>query len=151
MDLDRFIEAQEEDYEIALSEVRNGRKETHWMWYIFPQITGLGMSDIAMYYEIKSLEEARAYLDNKLLGARLLEISNALLELSTNDPIEVFGDIDALKLKSSMTLFSYVSGNDIFDRVIDKYFQGEKDLNTIRICEELKGVTLGVKPSKKDI
>ena len=149
--INRFIEAQAEDYDSALSEIRNGRKQTHWMWYIFPQITGLGMSPIAKYFEIKSLEEARAYLNNELLGAHLIEISNALLELSTNDPTEVFGDIDSLKLKSSMTLFSYVSGNEIFDRVIDKYYQGEKDLNTIKICEGLKVVTLGVKPTSKDI
>lgn len=149
--INRFIEAQEEDYEIALSEIRNGRKETHWMWYIFPQITGLGRSGIAQYFEIKSLEEAKAYLNNEVLGIRLIEISNALLELSTSDSIEVFGNIDSLKLKSSMTLFSYVSDNDIFNRVIDKYYNGEKDLNTIRICEGLRGVTLGIKPNNKDI
>lgn len=149
--INRFIEAHVESYEQALNEIRNGRKQTHWMWYIFPQITGLGMSSIAKYYEIKSLEEARAYLNNELLGEHLIEISNALLELSTNDSIEVFGGIDSLKLKSSMTLFSYVSGNELFDRVIDKYYQGEKDLNTIRICEGLKVVTLGVKPTSKDI
>lgn len=136
--LDRFIEAQDDDYSIALREVKNGRKLTHWMWYIFPQITGLGMSETAKYYEIKSLDEARAYLNNELLKSHLIEISNALLELYTNDPVEVFGDVDSLKLKSSMTLFSYVSDNEIFNRVIDKYFNGNKDLTTIRICEEMK-------------
>ena len=146
--LNRFIEAQEDDYEIALSEVRNGRKEKHWMWYIFPQITGLGMSPIAKYFEIKSLEEARAYLNDEILGAHLLEITNALLKLETDDPIEVFGGVDALKLKSSMTLFDYVSNDEIFYRVLDKYYHGEKDLKTIGICDGLKGVTLGVKPNR---
>lgn len=136
--LDRFIEAHNDDYTRALKEVANGRKLTHWMWYIFPQITGLGMSENARYYEIKSLDEARAYLNNELLKSHLIEISNALLELYTNDPVEVFGDVDALKLKSSMTLFSYVSDDGIFNKVIDKYFNGSKDLTTVRICEEMK-------------
>ena len=138
MNLDRFIEAHEEDYERALREIKNGRKLTHWMWYIFPQITGLGMSDTARYYEIKSLEEARSYLNNELLRTHLIEIASVLLELNTNDPIEIFGDIDALKLKSSMTLFSYISNNEIFNKVIDKYFNGNKDLTTIKICEDMR-------------
>ena len=136
--LDRFIEAHNDDYTRALKEVANGRKLTHWMWYIFPQITGLGMSETARYYEIKSLDEARAYLNNELLKDHIIEISNALLELDKTDPVEVFGDVDALKLKSSMTLFSYVSDDEIFNKVIDKYFNGSKDLTTIRICEEMK-------------
>ena len=136
--LDRFIEAHNDDYTRALKEVANGRKLTHWMWYIFPQITGLGMSETAQYYEIKSLDEARAYLNNELLKDHIIEISNALLELDKTDPVEVFGDVDALKLKSSMTLFSYVSDDEIFNKVIDKYFNGSKDLTTVRICEELK-------------
>ena len=137
MNLDRFIEAHEEDYERALKEIKNGRKLTHWMWYIFPQIKGLGMSETAQYYEIKNLEEAHAYLDNELLKSHLIEISNELLKLNTNDPEEVFGDIDSLKLKSSMTLFSYISDNEIFNKVIDKYFNGSKDLTTIRICVDM--------------
>lgn len=138
MNLDRFIEAHEEDYERALKEIKNGRKITHWMWYIFPQIKGLGMSETAQYYEIKNLEEAHAYLDNELLKSHLIEISNELLNLTTNDPEEVFGDIDSLKLKSSMTLFFYISDNEIFNKVIDKYFNGNKDFNTIRICEDIE-------------
>ena len=137
-DLERFIDAHNDDYTRALNEVKSGRKLTHWMWYIFPQIAGLGMSETAQYYEIKSLDEARAYLNNELLKSHLIEISNALLELYTNDPVEVFGDVDALKLKSSMTLFSYVSDDEIFNKVIDKYFNGSKDLTTVRICEEMK-------------
>ena len=137
-DLERFIEAHNDDYNRALNEVKSGRKLTHWMWYIFPQITGLGMSETAQYYEIKSLDEARAYLNNELLKDHIIEISNALLELDKTDPVEVFGDVDALKLKSSMTLFSYVSDDEIFNKVIDKYFNGSKDLTTVRICEEMK-------------
>ncbi len=137
-DLERFIEAHNDDYNRALNEVKSGRKLTHWMWYIFPQIAGLGMSETAKYYEIKSLDEARAYLNNELLKDHIIEISNALLELDKTDPVEVFGDVDALKLKSSMTLFSYVSDDEIFNKVIDKYFNGSKDLTTVRICEELK-------------
>jgi len=137
-DLDRFIEAHNDDYNRALNEVKSGRKLTHWMWYIFPQIAGLGMSETAKYYEIKSLDEARAYLNNELLKDHIIEISNALLELDKTDPTEVFGDVDVLKLKSSMTLFSYVSDDEIFNKVIDKYFNGSKDLTTVRICEEMK-------------
>ena len=137
-DLERFIEAHNDDYTRALNEGKSGRKLTHWMWYIFPQIAGLGMSETAKYYEIKSLDEARAYLNNELLKDHIIEISNALLELDKTDPVEVFGDVDALKLKSSMTLFSYVSDDEIFNKVIDKYFNGSKDLTTVRICEELK-------------
>lgn len=137
-DLERFIEAHNDDYNRALNEVKSGRKLTHWMWYIFPQIAGLGMSETAKYYEIKSLDEARAYLNNELLKDHIIEISNALLELDKTDPVEVFGDVDALKLKSSMTLFSYVSDDEIFNKVIDKYFNGSKDLTTVRICEEMK-------------
>lgn len=137
INLERFLNVHEMDYELALREIKNGRKETHWMWYIFPQITGLGMSETAKYYEIKSLDEARSYLDNETLKSHLLEITNALLALDTNDPVEIFGNIDALKLKSSMTLFYYVSKNEIFNMVIDKYFHGVKDENTIKIIRKI--------------
>lgn len=137
-ELSRFHEAQKEDYAKALKEIRNGRKLTHWMWYIFPQITGLGRSEIAQYYEIKSLEEAKSYLKDDVLGPRLFEISNSLLDLDTNDPVEIFGNIDAIKLRSSMTLFSYICNEEIFNRVLDKYFDGIKDKVTLRICEKLK-------------
>lgn len=137
MPLERFIIAQERAYATALNEIRNGRKLTHWMWYIFPQIAGLGTSTTSRYYGIKSLEEAKEYLNNELLKAHLTEISNALLELNTNNPIEVFGGIDSLKLKSSMTLFAYVSDNEIFNKVLDKFFSGEKDQLTIQICDNM--------------
>lgn len=137
-ELDRFIEAQNNDYIRALKELQNGRKLTHWMWYIFPQITGLGKSAMSQYYEIKSIEEARDYLNNEILRKHLLEVSNELLKLNTCNPEEVFGYIDSLKLKSSMTLFSYVSDEEVFDKVIDKYYNGVKDETTLKICKRLE-------------
>lgn len=139
--LNRFIKAQEEDYSIALQEIKNGRKVSHWMWYLFPQISGLGMSETSQYYAIKDLEEAREYLNDKILGARLLEISNELLNLTTNNPKDVLGDIDALKLNSSMTLFSYISEEQIFKDVIDKYYNGIPDDATIKICQQMESET----------
>lgn len=136
--LDRFIKAQENTYEIALSEIRNGRKQTHWMWYIFPQIKGLGMSETSNYYGIDGVNEARDYLNNEVLGNRICEISGELLNLDTNNPVEVFGNIDALKLKSSMTLFDYVSDDKIFSDVLKKYYNGEVDDKTILLCEQGK-------------
>ncbi len=139
--LNRFIEAQEEAYPRALSEIKNGMKQTHWMWYIFPQIRGLGMSTISTYYAISDLDEARAYLEDEVLGNRLREISLELLKLETRDPVLVFGWVDALKLNSSMTLFDYVgesSDNGVFHEVIDKYFDGRKDEATLKICQEMQ-------------
>ena len=132
--LDRFIQAQEYRYETALEEIKNGFKCTHWMWYIFPQLKELGRSSTAIHYGIENLEEARMYLAHPVLGARLKEISEALLKLETNDPYKVMGDIDGLKLCSSMTLFAEVACYDsVFGKVIDKYYNGDKDMNTIRI------------------
>lgn len=143
--IERFIEAQEHSYECALEEIRRGRKESHWMWYIFPQVTGLGMSPISEYFAIKSLEEAKVYLNHEVLGSRLREISNVLLTLETSNPTIIFGPIDALKLRSSMTLFAYVSNDEIFTKVLDKYYDGEKDERTIAICDELRFVKLAKK------
>ena len=132
--LDRFIQAQEHSYEAALAEIKKGIKQTHWMWYIFPQLKELGRSSTAKYYGIEDLEEAKLYLAHPVLGFRLKEISEALLALETNDPYKVMGDIDALKLCSSMTLFAEIEGYDsVFGKVIDKYYNGNKDMNTIRI------------------
>lgn len=136
-DLNRYLKAQKYDYEQALKEIQNGKKESHWMWYIFPQITGLGQSDMAKYYEIKSLTEAKEYLNNEILKARLINMCQSLLNLKTNNPIEIFGPIDALKLKSSMTLFSYISEDEIFNQVLEKFYNNEHDLNTIDICKRL--------------
>ncbi len=135
MDLERFILAHNKSYETALNEIKNGYKESHWMWYIFPQIRGLGMSEIAQYYEISNLDEAKEYLANDILRSHLFEISQALLNLSTNDPLEVLGYPDNLKLKSCMTLFNYIEPNSIFQKVLDKYYNGEIDMTTILILE----------------
>jgi uncharacterized protein (DUF1810 family) len=135
--LDRFIEAQDEVYLKALEEIKRGRKISHWMWYIFPQIKGLGSSNISVYYSIKSLEEAKEYLDNDILGNRLREISEELLKLKENNPKMIFGEIDSLKLKSSMTLFKYISNEEVFTNVLNKYYQGEEDNLTLSICENM--------------
>ena len=135
-DLERFVTAQEHDYEIALREVQEGFKRSHWMWYIFPQIRGLGHSETAQFYAIQNAEEAKAYLAHPVLGKRLQEISIALLGLSTSDPQAVFGYTDSLKLRSCMTLFYQVSRYFVFDRVLKKFFGGELDQNTLSILEQ---------------
>ena len=132
--LDRFLDAQRDDYAAALAEVRRGRKTSHWMWYIFPQIAGLGQSSTARYYSIRDLEEAREDYAHPVLGQRLREISGALLELRGSDPVAVFGGIDSMKLKSSMTLFAVAAPDDpLFQQVLDKYYGGEQDALTLRI------------------
>ncbi len=137
--LERFINAQENSYETALSEIRDGRKRSHWMWYIFPQIIGLGRSGIAVFYSIVDEGEARAYLQNDLLRNRLVEISNALLEIESSDPEHVMGFPDNLKLQSCMTLFAEVAEDEeVFQKVLDKYFGGEKDRQTLQILGRLR-------------
>lgn len=137
MNLERFVTAQEYCYERALDEVRQGRKETHWMWFVFPQIIGLGSSDTSIYYSIVDIGEAKLYLNHKVLGPRLVEITKELLALETDDPVEVFGEVDALKLNSCMTLFDYVSdGNNVFYDVIDKFYDGEKDEKTLQLIKK---------------
>ena len=132
--LDRFLDAQRGDYAAALAEVRRGRKTSHWMWYIFPQIAGLGQSSTARYYSIRDLEEAREYYAHPVLGQRLREISGVLLELRGSDPVAVFGGIDSMELKSSMTLFAVAAPDDpLFRQVLDKYYGGEQDALTLRI------------------
>lgn len=139
MNLERFEQAQEGVYERALREIRNGRKESHWMWFIFPQIQGLGRSEISMYYAIRDLAETEAYLAHPVLGARLREISGALLELATSDAHAVFGSPDDLKLRSSMTLFHFVSGEAVFGQVLDKFFGGMPDRLTVGILNGSSG------------
>ena len=135
--LSRFLEAQEGDYPRALKEIRNGRKSSCWMWYIFPQIQGLGVTSTTDYYSIKDLNEAKEYMNNEILRGRLIEISEALLGLETNDPHAVLGYPDDLKLKSCMTLFGIAAPDqDVFQKVLDKYYNGERDEKTI---EKLKG------------
>ena len=138
--LARFKNAQDVGvYEKALSEIKNGRKMSHWMWYIFPQIVGFGHSYNTKFYAIKCADEARAYLDDQLLGSRLREICAALLELPASDPGQVFGSPDWMKLGSSMTLFDYVSPGDVFEKVLDKYFAGSRDLKSLAIIRK-KGI-----------
>jgi uncharacterized protein (DUF1810 family) len=133
----RFIEAQERDYKRALSEIENGRKVSHWMWYIFPQIAGLGFSETSKYYAIKDLHEAEQFLAHPILGKGLIKISAALLQLETNDANAVFGSPDNLKLQSAMTLFSAVEKSDpVFKLVLDKFFNGEKDKQTLRLIRK---------------
>ena len=138
-DLARFVKVQEFNYTKALSEIQNGRKRTHWMWYIFPQLKELGRSSTAKYYGIENIEEATEYLNHPVLGARLNEISEALLSNEKSNPYEVMGDIDGMKLCSSMTLFAEVIGYDsVFGRVIEKYYDGKKDENTVRLLREME-------------
>ena len=132
--LERFLEAQEHKYDIALKEIRAGKKRTHWMWYIFPQLRGLGRSQMAYAYGINGLEEAKAYLKHPVLSARLNEICEALLEHKGEDIEDILGDIDAMKLRSSMTLFAFISEKDsVFHQVIDCFYHGEKDNYTLQL------------------
>lgn len=134
-DLSRFLKAQEQDYEQALREIRSGRKRSHWMWYIFPQIQGLGFSPTAQYYAIRDLQEARDYLAHPVLGARLKEISSALLDLNGLSASEIFGYPDDLKLRSSMTLFRMADLNEpVFLEVLEKYYDGKPDARTVELA-----------------
>lgn len=130
--LERFVQAQESSYARALREIKNGRKTSHWMWYIFPQLSGLGHSQTARYYAIRDRAEAEAYLAHPVLGKRLLEISSELLKLESFDATAVMGWPDDLKLKSSMTLFGLVSREPVFRQVLEKYFRGEEDVYTVQ-------------------
>ena len=136
--LNRFIEAQEHIYEDVLEELSQGRKRSHWMWFIFPQIQGLGISPKAQYFAIKSKEEAIEYLAHPILGSRLIECCQKLMSIDNSTAFEILGTPDDLKLKSSMTLFATVSIEvTIFQEVLKKYFKGEKDSRTLSILSEL--------------
>lgn len=133
-DLSRFLQAQQNDYERAFSEIRSGQKRTHWMWYIFPQFRGLAFSATAELYSIKSLEEAKAYLAHPVLGARLLACAEAVLNIEDRSAKEVFGSPDDLKLRSCVTLFAQVSpSGSAFERLLDKLYQGEPDDKTLKL------------------
>jgi uncharacterized protein (DUF1810 family) len=130
--LNRFVEAQQGDYERALAEVRRGRKLTHWMWYVFPQFDGLAFSSTSRHYAIKSIAEARAYLDHPVLGPRLRECMEAALGVEGRSAHDIFGDPDELKFRSCATLFASVSpSGSVFERVLEKYFGGERDRKTL--------------------
>jgi uncharacterized protein (DUF1810 family) len=136
-DLGRFVEAQERIYPQALQEIRSGQKQSHWMWFIFPQIEGLGFSPASRRYSIKNAEEARAYLDHPVLGARLVECFEALVALQGRSAVSVFGPVDEMKLRSSATLFAQVSApGSVFEQALEKYFGGEKDELTLRILAD---------------
>jgi uncharacterized protein (DUF1810 family) len=134
-DLRRFVVAQEGEYQFAVAELHNGRKLSHWMWFVFPQVAGLGTSAMSRRYAIASLEEARAYLRHPVLGPRLVECAEILLGLEGRTAENVFGQIDAMKLRSSMTLFARAAADGPFRAVLDRYFGGVEDDATNRILE----------------
>jgi uncharacterized protein (DUF1810 family) len=131
--LDRFVEAQTLSYQNALAEIRRGAKRSHWMWYIFPQIAGLGRSPTAQHFAIRSADEARAYIDHPVLGQRYIECVTALQDLVVSDPVAVLGDIDAMKLRSSLTLFEAVQPSPLLAAALDRWFDGERDEMTLRL------------------
>jgi uncharacterized protein (DUF1810 family) len=133
-DLRRFVRAQADDYEQALKEIREGRKRTHWMWYVFPQVDGLAFSSTSKRYSIKSIEEAKAYLCHPILGPRLLECAAAAVRVEGRSAADIFGSPDDLKLRSCATLFACVSPpGSVFDRLLRKYYQGDRDGKTLRL------------------
>jgi uncharacterized protein (DUF1810 family) len=134
--LDRFVAAQAEIYRHALAELRAGHKRTHWMWFIFPQIAGLGRSPTAIFYAIASADEARSYLAHPLLGARLLECTHAVLAHRNLSAESIFGPVDAMKLRSSMTLFEAVAGDPApFASILDIFFAAERDPGTLSLLD----------------
>ena len=139
-DIERFARAQDDGaYERALAEIRAGRKRSHWIWFVYPQARGLGRSLMAERYGIASRAELDAYVNHPLLRARLIEISHALLALPGSDPVAVLGNTDALKVRSSMTLFELTGADPVFGKVLDKYYAGSRDELTLRIVSETWG------------
>lgn len=139
-DLNRFLQAQNRDYERALSEVKSGRKRSHWMWYIFPQFDGLAFSSTSKHYAIKSVAEAEAYLSHPILGPRLLQCIEAVLGVDGRSAHEIFGSPDDLKLRSCATLFAFVSPTgSVFEQMLDKFFQGDRDPKTLDLLNDTGG------------
>lgn len=136
--LERFVKAQKRDYQLALAEVRAGKKQSHWIWYIFPQMYGLGHSCYANLYGIRDKKEAEEYLKHKILGKRLREITMALLEHDACSAEDIFGNLDAMKVRSSMTLFDIVSPEDIFDEILNKFYANQRCDITIRMLSEME-------------
>ena len=133
-DLNRFVEAQEVNYSDALSELRAGHKRSHWMWYVFPQIAGLGHSAMSARYSIRSEDEARAYLAHPVLGPRLVECAEAILGVGNRSALDILGSPDDLKLKSSATLFAHISlEGSVFHRILDTFYSSETDLRTLQL------------------
>ena len=132
--LSRFLEAQERDYDQAMSEIRRGRKQSHWMWYVFPQFAGLGSSPTSTFYAIKSVDEAEAYLAHPVLGPRLVESVQAVLDVGGRSALEIFGSPDDMKLRSCATLFASISPEgSVFAQLLDRYFGGQNDERTLRL------------------
>jgi uncharacterized protein (DUF1810 family) len=133
-DLERFVQAQECDYAKALAEIQSGRKRSHWMWYIFPQVEGLGFSTMSRHYAVKGLDEAKAYLNHPVLGPRLVECAEAVLGVEGRSASQIFGSPDDVKLRSCATLFACVApAGSVFERVIGKYFEGRSDERTLAL------------------
>ncbi len=140
--LARFLDAQAATYDRALAELRNGRKRSHWMWFIFPQLDGLGTSSTAKYYAIRGLDETRAYREHPILGPRLVACAQAILDLEGRSAHQVFGTPDDLKLRSCATLFQQISPPDsVFARLLETFFSGKSDLRTLQL--------LGVEPDDR--
>lgn len=133
--LERFVEAQGPVYAQALAEIRRGAKRTHWMWFVFPQLAGLGRSATAERYAIEDMAEARAYLAHPLLGSRYVECVSALQDLPGSDPAAIFGTVDAMKLRSSLTLFEAAGGDSLFGAALDRWFGGERDEKTLALLQ----------------
>jgi uncharacterized protein (DUF1810 family) len=147
-DLIRFVEPQENHYVQALAEISGGRKRTHWMWYIFPQLDGLAFSSTSKRYSIKSVEEAQEFLNHSVLGPRLLECMKAVLRVEGRSAADIFGTPDDLKLRSCATLFACVSSPDsVFERVLDKYYQGGRDGKTLQML----GIDPGIRPPAGEV
>ena len=136
--LNRFLKPQGQEFKVALSQIKAGRKIGHWMWYIFPQFEGLGFSETSKFYAIQDLEEAREFLNHPILGANLKQICNTLLQLEESNALKIMGSPDDKKLKSSMTLFTVVAKKDetVFQKVLNKYFNGEGDDKTLQLLKE---------------
>lgn len=131
-DLDKYLEAQERDYAGALAEIRKGRKQGHWIWYVFPQISGLGLSSTSAHYAIKDIDQATRYLQHPVLGYRLVEIADAMLRVEGKTANQILGSPDDLKVRSSMTLFNQVENVDpVFQAILDKYYNGKPDQRTL--------------------
>ena len=135
--LERFVDAQDPIYAGALAEIRRGAKRSHWMWFVFPQLEGLGRSLLAGFYGIRSIDEAREYLEHPVLGPRYLECVAALQDLPISDPVAVFGEVDAMKLRSSLTLFELVQPLPIFTAALDRWFGGSRDEATLRMLDSV--------------
>ncbi|HJS09643.1 DUF1810 domain-containing protein [Sphingopyxis sp.] len=132
-DLDRFVDAQAQAWPSAIEELRRGRKHSHWMWYIFPQLAGLGRSAMSERYAIADADEARAYLAHPLLGLRYVECVEALQDLAGSDPVAIFGEVDAMKLRSSLTLFEAAGGTSLLAAALHRWFGGQRDERTMKL------------------